>query len=94
MAAHSLGTTVVAGTGEAIASVDGQSISICMSVRKTGGRDRLDTGCAGWKVQPGLLVRLQLVEAACVTVYEVRTSRALSQRSSLHSMSAFHTGIH
>jgi hypothetical protein len=29
-----------------------------------------------------------------VTVYEVRTSRALSQRSSLHSMSAFHTGIH
>jgi hypothetical protein len=29
-----------------------------------------------------------------VTVYEVRTSRALSQRSSLLSMSAFHTGIH
>jgi hypothetical protein len=66
MAAHSLGTTVVAGTGDAIASVDGQSISICVSVRKIGGRDRLDTGCAGWKVQPGLLVRPQLVEAACM----------------------------
>jgi hypothetical protein len=31
MAAHSLGATVVAGTAEAIASVDGQSISICVS---------------------------------------------------------------
>jgi hypothetical protein len=65
MAAHSLGTTVVAGRGEAMASMDGRSISTCASestaVQKVGGRDRLDRGCVGWKAQPGLSVRLQLV---------------------------------